>query len=48
MLALPLSGITSVESIRRSVVLPAPFGPRRPVIARSGAVKATPSTACTS
>ena len=30
------------------VVLPAPFGPSRPVTAPSAAVKVTPSTACTS
>ena len=36
MLARPLSGIMSVASIRRSVVLPAPFGPSSPVISTVG------------
>src|SRR5688500_9256263 len=46
--AVPCVGATSVEIMRSVVVLPAPFGPRRPVIAPSGAVKVTWRTACTS
>ena len=38
-------GTTSVASIRSTVVLPAPFGPSRPVISPSGAANETPSTA---
>ena len=37
----PRSGMTSVASMRSSVVLPAPFGPSRPVIAPSAAVNET-------
>ena len=38
-------GSTSVAIIRNSVVLPAPLGPSRPVIAPSGASNVTPRTA---
>src|SRR5258705_11216811 len=48
MAAWPASGVTSVASMRCSVVLPAPFGPSRPVIAPSAARKLTPSTAAIS
>ena len=44
---LPWSGDISVYSMRSVVVLPAPFGPSRPVISPSRAVKLTPRTACT-
>src|SRR5258708_9107651 len=43
--AVPCVGVTSVEIIRNVVVLPAPLGPRSPVIAPSGAVKVTWRTA---
>ncbi len=41
--AVPASGVTSVASMRSSVVLPAPFGPSRPVISPSGAMNETSS-----
>ena len=47
MSTLPASGFISVYNMRSVVVLPAPFGPRRPVISPSRAVKLTPSTALT-
>src|SRR6187397_773172 len=43
----PESGRISVYSMRSVVVLPAPFGPSRPVISPSRATKLTPATACT-
>src|SRR5258706_3861556 len=46
--AVPCVGTTSVEIIRNVVVLPAPLGPRSPVMAPSGAVKVTWRTASTS
>ena len=48
MSAVPVSGVTSVASMRRSVVLPAPLGPRSPVISPSGAMNETSLTAWTS
>jgi len=43
----PALGFMTPYSIRSVVVLPAPFGPRRPVMEPSRASKVTPSTACT-
>src|SRR5215471_18877524 len=45
--ALPAVGRSSVVSIRRVVVLPAPFGPRKPTISPSSTVRSTPRTAST-
>src|SRR5258708_30670271 len=47
-IAWPCVGVRSVEIMRRVVVLPAPWGPRSPVIEPSGAVNVTRRTACTS
>src|SRR6266540_693037 len=47
MVALPASGVTSPSSIRSVVVLPAPFGPRNPVIDPWSTVKLRSSTAVT-
>src|SRR5258706_4386279 len=47
-LARPWLGVTRVEIMRSVVVLPAPLGPRSPVMEPSGAVKLTWRTACTS
>src|SRR5262249_2408891 len=43
--ARPAVGVSSVVSIRRGVVLPAPFGPRNPTISPSSTVRPTPRTA---
>ena len=43
----PASGAISPASMRSVVVLPAPFGPSRPVMRPSGALKLTSRTACT-
>src|SRR5262245_5351408 len=40
----PLEGRASPRSTRMEVVLPAPFGPRRPITAPSGTSKVRPST----
>src|SRR6478672_3686466 len=45
--ARPAVGVSSVVSIRRVVVLPAPFGPRKPTISPSSTVRSTPRTAST-
>ena len=45
--AVPEVGRSSVVSIRSVVVLPAPFGPRKPTISPSSTVRSTPRTACT-
>ncbi len=45
-IAVPLLGGTSVVSMRMRVLLPAPFGPRRPKISPFCTVKLTLSTAC--
>ena len=45
--AVPAVGRSSVVSMRRVVVLPAPFGPRKPTISPSSTVRSTPRTACT-
>ena len=45
--ALPRSARMTVDKIRRLVDLPAPFGPRRPVIRPRGAEKLTPFSAAT-
>ena len=45
--AVPAVGSSSVVSIRRVVVLPAPFGPRKPTISPASTVRSTPRTACT-
>ena len=47
MSALPRSGTISVVRMRNVVVLPAPFGPSRPVTTPSAAEKETSSTATT-
>src|SRR5512140_1046062 len=47
MSARPDVGRTSPRRDRRAVVLPAPFGPRKPVTAPPGASKLRPSTAFT-
>src|SRR6185437_14397418 len=47
MVAVPLVGETSPRSIRRVVVLPAPFGPRNPVTRPGWTVKSNPRTAAT-
>lgn len=44
----PASGARSDASIRRSVVLPEPFGPTRPVTRPARALSVTLRTACTS
>src|SRR5579875_1354712 len=44
----PESAFISVYSMRKVVVLPAPFGPSSPVISPSRALNVTPSTALTS
>ena len=46
-MAVPAVGRSSVVSIRRVVVLPAPFGPRKPTISPASTVRSTPRTACT-
>ncbi len=46
--AVPEVGVTSPSSMRRDVVLPAPFGPRKPVTTPGSTVKLRSSTACTS
>src|SRR3954453_22996875 len=45
---MPSVGVTRPSSIRRVVVLPAPFGPRKPVTAPSRVLKLRSSTALTS
>ena len=47
MLASPLSGMISVDSILNSVVFPAPFWPRRPKISPGATSKETSSTTTT-
>ena len=46
-MAVPAVGRSSVVSIRRVVVLPAPFGPRKPTISPALTVRSTPRTAST-
>jgi len=46
--AVPAVGFNRVVSIRRVVVLPAPFGPRNETISPSATSRSTPLTACTS
>src|SRR6476620_8339444 len=48
MVASPDVGVRSVASIRRVVVLPAPFGPRKPNISPEPMLRSTPRTASTS
>src|SRR6188472_2541527 len=48
MVASPDVGVRSVASIRRVVVLPAPFGPRKPKISPAPMLRSTPRTASTS
>ena len=43
----PAVGCSSVVSIRSVVVLPAPFGPRKPTISPGSTAKSTPHTAST-
>ena len=43
----PAVGCSSVVSIRSVVVLPAPFGPRKPTISPGSTTKSTPQTAST-
>jgi hypothetical protein len=43
----PLLGVIRVESIRKVVVLPAPFGPKNPNISPDCTDRLTPSTALT-
>src|SRR5262249_15542769 len=45
--AVPAVGLSSVVSMRSVVVLPAPFGPRKPTISPSSTVRSTPRTAST-
>src|SRR5689334_5969394 len=45
--AVPAVGRSSVVSIRSVVVLPAPFGPRKPTISPSATLRSTPRTAST-
>ena len=45
--AVPAVGRSSVVSMRSVVVLPAPFGPRKPTISPSPTVRSTPRTAST-
>src|SRR5215467_4638965 len=45
--AVPAVGRNSVVSMRRVVVLPAPFGPRKPTISPSSTSRSTPRTAST-
>src|SRR5262249_10080935 len=45
--ASPPSGGSSVASIRRVVVFPAPLGPRKPKISARSTAKSTPRTAST-
>src|SRR5256886_16764133 len=45
--AVPAVGLSSVVSMRSVVVLPAPFGPRKPTISPSPTVRSTPRTAST-
>src|SRR5215813_2409320 len=45
--AVPAVGRSSVVSIRRVVVLPAPLGPRKPTISPSATLRSTPRTAST-
>src|SRR5579872_1780037 len=45
--AVPPVGSSSVESIRRVVVLPAPFGPRKPKISPAWTSRSMPATAST-
>src|SRR5690348_10170748 len=45
--ATPSSGGSRVASIRRVVVLPAPFGPRKPKISPSATWRSIPTTAST-
>src|SRR5215471_1766278 len=47
MVAIPLSGAARPSSIRKVVVLPAPFGPRNPVTRPGPTSKLRPSTAVT-
>ena len=44
--ALPASGRSKVERMRTRVVLPAPFGPRRPITVPSETSRSTPASAC--
>ena len=44
---LPASGGTSPEMQLNSVVLPAPFGPIRPVMRPASTDRSTPRSACT-
>src|SRR5947209_10699001 len=46
--ALPEEGFASVHSMLIVVVLPAPFGPRKPNTSPAATSKSTPRTACTS
>src|SRR5437588_882292 len=46
--AAPLVGFASVHSMLIVVVLPAPFGPRKPNTSPGATSKSTPRTACTS
>ena len=43
--AVPSVGFSSVVSMRSVVVLPAPFGPRKPTTSPSAMSRSTPSTA---
>src|SRR5215469_9541122 len=43
----PAVGLSSVVSMRSVVVLPAPFGPRKPTISPSSTARSTPRTAST-
>jgi hypothetical protein len=45
--ASPAAGLTSANAMRSVVVLPAPFGPRKPVIRPVGTSKYRSSTALT-
>src|SRR5450830_938382 len=45
--ASPLVGVRRVVSMRRVVVLPAPFGPRKPTISPASTSRSTPRTAST-
>src|SRR6476660_2247317 len=47
MVAVPAVGVTRLSSIRRVVVLPAPFGPRKPVTRPASTVNDRSSTART-
>src|SRR5262245_33800825 len=46
-MAVPAVGLSRVVSMRSVVVLPAPFGPRKPTISPSSTVRSTPRTAST-